>query len=525
MDRASFTWISSLASLTCFALVACSGGPEGTTETTDSETDPTTDATTEGPDPTTTTVDPSTSSPTTSSTTEPETTTTDPTTGSETTGPPPDCVAADGEVDDACDAATPFCKGGECVACAEFDGQGDAACAGQSADTPVCEQNSATCVECTPDADELCSGATPICDELTYSCDKCTEHTQCGTTACNIEAGICFPEDTVLYVDKNAGDCDNADGSEAMPFCTIQAAFDHAVMQNALGAWTIWIAPGVYTQDTLSTPGMGTKLALLGAGGQVTVQSSNNDQNAANFAIATGDTVYMRDFNLSNHNTYHGFKCESGVAWIDDSRFNDNEQHGVYSIDCTLYMRRSIVYSNKNGGIVIHGTNSMDDPVSRFETVFITENGSAQAAFGGIQVADNHNLDISYSSILVNITNGGFSSMQCVNQGAINIRNSVVVALAGQSFSCDGVVINNSAVDELVDAGMNNIMALASDVDAWFTYQNPGIYNAEAMVNDEPSPLTDLAVWVDGDPRMDFNGDLRPMTDGTPTFAGADIPN
>ena len=86
-------------------------------------------------------------------------------------------------------------------------------------------------------------------------------------------------------------------------------------------------------------------------------------------------------------------------------------------------------------------------------------------------------------------------------------------------------MINNSAVDELVDAGMNNIMATAADVDAWFSYMNPGIYNAEAMVGDEPSPLTDLALWIEGDPRTDFNGALRPMTDGSPTFPGADIPN
>ncbi len=525
MDRASFTWISSLASLTCLVLVACNGGPIETTGTTDADTDPTTGSTTEGPDVTTTTVDPSTTEPTTSGTTEPETSTTEPTTDATSTGPAPDCLADDGVADEACDPATPFCSGGECVSCFDL-ANGDEACAGQSEDTPVCEQNSATCVECTPDAADKCSGATPICDELSFTCDKCTEHQQCGATACNLEAGICFPDDSVLYVDKNFADCDNSDGSEGAPFCAIQLAIDHAVTVNPLGSWTIWIAPGVYSQDVLETPGMGIKLALLGAGGgQVTVESSNNDQNAANFAVMTGDTVYMRNFNLSNHDTYHGFRCESGVAWIDDSRFNDNEQHGIYSIDCTLYMRRSVVYSNKSGGVVIHGTNGMDDPVSRIETSFITENGSPQATFGGLQVADNHNLDISYSSVLVNITNGGVSSLQCVNAGAVNIRNSLVIALAGQSFDCEGVVINNSAVDELVDAGMNNIMATAADVDAWFSYMNPGIYNAEAMVGDEPSPLTDLALWIEGDPRTDFNGDLRPMTDGSPTFPGADIPN
>ena len=88
------------------------------------------------------------------------------------------------EVDEACDAATPFCYGGSCVACVDTD-DGDASCAGLDAATPVCEQGSATCVECTPDAAELCTGGTPICDELTFTCDKCTEHYQCGSTACN----------------------------------------------------------------------------------------------------------------------------------------------------------------------------------------------------------------------------------------------------------------------------------------------------------------------------------------------------
>ena len=59
-------------------------------------------------------------------------------------------------------------------------------------------------------------------------------------------------------------------------------------------------------------------------------------------------------------------------------------------------------------------------------------------------------------------------------------------------------------------------------------YKNLGSYLAEdpglvGVYRAIPgSPLDDLAMWQEGDPRIDFDGDARPSGDNSPDFAGAD---
>lgn len=108
---------------------------------------------------------------------------------------------------DACDGATPFCDDAkECVECLETTDCDDptksvcdeGACVGceenadceRFADTPVCDEGSGACVECTPDTeaarcgDFTCSSLTNTCTNqepgLLDACDACESDSQCA---------------------------------------------------------------------------------------------------------------------------------------------------------------------------------------------------------------------------------------------------------------------------------------------------------------------------------------------------------
>jgi hypothetical protein len=57
------------------------------------------------------------------------------------------------------------------------------------------------------------------------------------------------------------------------------------------------------------------------------------------------------------------------------------------------------------------------------------------------------------------------------------------------------------------------------DIMTFFNPQNNGVYTAKP-----DTALKDLALWVTGDPRIDFDGTARTDTDSSPEFAGADKP-
>lgn len=501
--------------LSLAALAGCSPVEEVTvTDATDSET---TDETTEGP-----TSDPSTSSSDSDTTTiEPTTTTettdpseTDPTTTG-TTDPPPDCDAPDGEVDDQCDASTPYCVGGSCTDCAGAPDP-DAACAGSDAATPVCDTDQGSCVECTVESDALCSGLTPVCDDMSNTCAPCTEHFQCGDTACDIPTGRCFDEDKVIFVDKAFEDCDNSDGTLDAPYCNLQGAFDHVVNTDLASAWTVFVAPGTYIQGSLITPA-DSKIALIGDGGKFRVVSSTEEINSGHLQV-DASTIFLADAVLDNNANEHGLSCMGGFLWIDDSSMKANNRHGLYAVDCGTHIRRSVITLNDRGGMVLSG----EPTLASIENTFITDNGFSQADFGGVQLSNMAHLDLNYSTVVNNLSLAA-SSFQCLNVGSASIRNSIVVGLNPPSLDCADITIDNSAVDEGVDLGAGNLMATSADINAWLM-ENNGTYHAVEMPNNMASPLMDLAVWSDGDPRYDYDLDLRPQTDGSPDWAGADVP-
>lgn len=493
-------------------LTACTGDDIGATDTqtgtaTDSDPTTSTSSTTTTSGATTTTAGTtmgSTSS--TSAGTETDTTATT----STTTGVEPECTK-EGEADDACAAEVPFCQDGKCVDCSGAGG--DASCSALDPNAGVCAEGS--CVQCTMENAGACVGTSPVCDTESSSCVKCTEHVQCGDVACNLVDGSCFASDYVLYVDKTA-DCANGTGAVDAPFCTLVEAFAKiGEPDNLAAAWTVRVQAGTYSAPVHQTPDNST-IAVLSQGGPTIIRSSENA--APGLTTGQSSVLFMRGlvFSLSSSS---GLKCSGATIFGDDVQARTNEDYGIETVDCDSHLRRALISQNQEGGIASYGAGS-----TNIVNSYVTANGTALSEFGGIRSAQGNALNVLYSSV---ISNDGdvVASIQCVDASPGEVRNSVVIGRTNMpSVACDNAVISGSVVDDGEDQGDGNYPANSNDLKVLFENAVGGIYRVKALVDDFPSPIAEVAIWLTGDPKTDYDGHARAAVDSMPGFPGADVP-
>lgn len=496
-------WILALAAAPLLA--GCPPTYMGTTGTDTDEESGTTapDSTSSGTNPTTgdmlTTGTTSPTGPT--STTTPETSsTTDVTTGEPGCNDDAQCTASDPN--------KPFCVNKECVSC-EATAEPDTACAGVDPATPVCALDSGACVVCTPDNATMCMGTTPVCS-ASNECAACTSHDQCPQSACNQESGACFAPDYVIWVDA-AAQCDLGDGSMNTPFCQIAQALQKMADNDPSLGWTIKIKTGNYTQTSLTVPD-GSNVAIVGDGGVAKIKSTT----ASTLVVNGNSKVYLGKLSFNSNADDNGLMCTGSQIWGQDLNFSLNKQ-GYLGTDCSARFERTVFYKNTSGGLSMFGVGQ-----THVVNSYVSNNGSnAESNYGGLLTAQGHELHVVYSTVLNNLSETGARSLQCLpDAGPTEIRNSVVIAFVAPSIDCAaGLTITQSAVDEGKMDGDTNIMATMGDAMTWFDPQVSGVYKAKA-----DSALTDLAVWLDGDPLTDFNGDARPGTPDATDYAGADRP-
>ncbi|WAS98386.1 hypothetical protein [Nannocystis punicea] len=490
-----------VAILACAPLVAgcpptyTPGETEGGTET---DTEATTSTSTE-PEVTssTTTSDMPTTGP------EPSTTTT----STSTTGPTTGNMGCAGD-GDCSDPAKPFCVEQACVGC---DGtpDPDATCAEIDAATPVCDMDAGACVVCTPESKALCTDSTPVCDAATNECVGCVEHADCPDSACNSESGACFAVDYVIYVDS-AAQCDVGDGTMAAPFCQITQALDKVAMNDPSLGWTIKVKTGNYIQPTLVVP-ESSNVAIVGDGGVAKIRANNGPT----LQVNPSSKLTLGKINFASNADDTGLTCTGSQIIGTDLTFTLNRQ-GYVGTDCTANFNRSVFYKNVSGGLSTFGAGA-----TAVVNSYVSNNGaSAESNYGGLLTGQGHELSLVYSTVVNNLSEVGARSLQCMpDAGPTTVRNSVIIALIAPSIDCATVTFENSAIDEGQMDGDTNIPAVMADAMAWFDPQVGGVYKAKAG-----TPLADLAVWKDGDPATDYNGDPRPTTNDATDYAGADRP-
>ena len=232
----------------------------------------------------------STDSTTTSSTTSgsEETTSTHGTTG-------PSGCAGDVVDNPACEGVTPYCIDGACVSCTEL------VCADAEPGKPVCAQDVGICVQCQQQTD--CGGDTPICNQATGTCTQCIDHEQCPETACNLETGVCFPGDSILYVDNTPSppiECSDAKAdwgtSPEQPLCTLQNALSRVVEGQPT---TIKLKTGSKPQSDVSETNFGDFTIAIRHYGN-TIPSLVTSFTDPALTINEGNLVFMHRIGIYN---------------------------------------------------------------------------------------------------------------------------------------------------------------------------------------------------------------------------------
>jgi len=449
------------------AVVVCAAVSIGSSACSDPDADPTdeTGSTSDGDDTTVST----TLSTTTMGSTTPGTTADDTSSESES-------EAGSGTEDDSGSTTTPD---GECNNSGEcFE-----------ADEPICVD--AFCVACDQaGGDAACLAkdpTTPLCNARTHACEGCTHHAQCPESACDLATSTCLDAD-IVHVDGDPGCSDAGAGDEAMPFCSIQTAIDGA---DPAGARVVIVHPTTaapYAEALVVAAGT---IALLGAEGGNRPALSGTLEDPWLTSAGVDTRVYVENLRFSNNTDAIAMSLGEAEVWLDRVEVVRNFAGAGGGIDvhdgARVQLRSSVVGINGSAGVPNLRATGMGTTVTAVATTF------------------------------VNI--GAGFQLQCDADAAVTIRNSILVDQDTGVTDCDTADVTYSAVDSGF-VGDGNVVIGDLDV-AWFV----DVIAADLHLSPEgAAEFADIGVFVAGDYPLDIDGEPRPTVDGTPDFAGADIP-
>lgn len=405
----------------------------------------------------------------------------------------------------------PYCVAPDtCGPCDLLGGAGKT-CADDDPSKTVCDGASGRCVECTYADTSGCPVDKPGCDEETGTCSKCTEHSQCPDTACDMKLGTCFPGDSVIYVENTAAVCAGGNGTDAKPFCSLFAAVNALTPGEPT---TIKVRPGKTSSamQPLALASEGYVVAIVRGVPQIpTLDGSAN--NEAMIQVTPNSRVYLSDLRIVNTNGPSIVECvgaQNGAElYIDDTLIYSNLQQAkaIDASNCATRLRRSRVFKNKSGVQLAGGS-------LWAENSHFTQNGTGAANFGAFNFLGGATATITYSSIAYNLPTVTASTFNCNGAGTITLRNSAAVGPPvfnkGCTIDSDGGVVDSPG----------NAAEADQTAQEWFTGPTEGVLRPKVV--GDAGPLEDLGVWVDGDPRRDFDREPRPT--GAPSWAGADEP-
>jgi hypothetical protein len=334
---------------------------------------------------------------------------------------------------------------------------------------PLCVDGA--CVACTPEDPVVCEEQLLLCDGTTNSCVPCVEHGQCGSGACELDVGRCFPGDFVVHVD--------ADGGQDYASVVLAVA---AVDDGTHGVIIVHDRDDGLEYQGALIDGAKTIALLVAPGEAPVIRGSMGNPGVA--VEGAGTILYMDGLTVSL-SPGQGLRVTEAFAWVD----------------------RSSIVQNTGGGILAETGAELT-----VRNCFVGGNGSGLAGSFGIDVS-GADVQVLYSTVARN-DEATIDSIRCMG-GTVEVRNSIVVGRDANSIECPGISIANSALDE--DIGGNTNVGPA-DV-AWFV-------NATSDFHLTPMGATtfaDIAQWTTGDPTTDIDSEPRPTVDGTADYAGADL--
>jgi hypothetical protein len=300
----------------------------------------------------------------------------------------------------------------------------------------------------------------------------------------------------VWWVNQDAAD--GGDGSEAMPYQEFTDAL--ANVGNGEEGVIYFATPGTHLGG-LVVPS-GRTIALISKSMNGKVQADG----VPTIDINQGATVFLGGITINGNST--GVDCALGEFWITGSTITVTGR-GINTDGCSAVIQRSDVVGNSLGGIrVIAG----DVGIINSMVAGDVNDQTALDILGGTA-------DVVYSTLVAGF--GTAKALNCAGGGAgSSIRNSLIVARTDnpEIVGCDQAEIGDNAIEAAL-AGNTSLGAMNI---AWF----PGAAMADFHLGmNVPATISTAATWQTGDPATDIDGDARPTVDGTPDYAGADIPN
>jgi hypothetical protein len=317
-----------------------------------------------------------------------------------------------------------------------------------------------SCVQCTGADASACSGTTPLCDDASNTCVACSFHEECQ--------------------DIGSPACNLATGACFDPSAVTEVSLSSvSALQDAIDA----IADGS-EHAIVITGGNGSPQAATVDGGKTvaivsnntTVRSINGNTAAVLTVTGSGTTALLHRVRLEGSNGTGITVTSSASLFADSTQVAQNAGGGITLASGTsAQLRNTMIGANVN-------TDAVDSSGANLEVLYSTLVGNG--AFG-----DNTSLALSCSG------------------GSVTVRNSITVSRASAAVSCPGSSISNTI--EAAGGSYN---------ESWFDLDG-----GDLSLNDG-SDFEGEALWEEGDPPFDYDGDARPNTDGAADYAGADIP-
>ncbi len=441
-----------------------------------------------------------------------------PTTGdpdsSGSSGEPVACDGPDGEPAAECSEGAPFCLGGTCVGCDEV-GDGAAACAAVSGTTPVC---------------------------VADTCSACTEHEQCGSGACRRATGECFPEANRLFVDNTDPNCGAGSGAQDSPICQVTTAMDVIDGQAGTEPWAIFVAGSPNPYLGTVDPSSGRPIAIIGPS-QGLAATIDGGQGFGLDLWAQSPENYVAHATLRGSSAVRGGGGGCALDLADVAITGAGV--GIQTGGCEIGVRRSLIADNFDTNVVVGlgGVFTTDRVLIEDASTGMVVEGSAllgrtrvsgHFVGGGIRVDGGTLVMVNsivhqneYENDGIELVGGQLTltystivgALECTGGATAAIRNSIILGHATEAgLVCPVATVESSVVNQGEGQGQGNVVASADELPMIFV--DAAQYGGDYHVLPDSIPAG-VAVWQDGDPLLDIDGDERP---GLQDYAGADIP-
>ncbi|MDC0718874.1 hypothetical protein [Nannocystis bainbridge] len=381
--------------------------------------------------------------------------------------------------------------------------QGDVDC------EPGLQCHAGQCVECIDSA--TCGGR--VCDPVDHVCRGCREHAECPETACELDDGLCFPDEATshAYVDPSSA-CSDQPCSFAQPCCSVAQAHGQFFDTTHL---VFHLAPGLYQAGIEVSEG-GRRIAVLGGPGVVFTVDADPVIRLGLARPPIDSELYLSQIVIEGGQGSAAVRCSAAAdLWLDDSAILGFTGRAVAVSDCDVVLRRSELRLNLEGMLV------EDGGTLRLENSLVAHlNMGPALAIGSAAAAD-----LVYTT-LGDITQHMFGLFTCLDGTATLVaRNSALLShVLVDTFDCvpSAVDIRDSVVTlgPFANPDKNTHLIQANEVSPIFAGWDAGLLHLAG----DGGALAGRARWQPGDPQTDIDGDARPATAGAPDVAGGDRP-